>query len=96
MKLFSIFFCFLYRPELSEVFASVKVMLDPGTAGAWSILFVALAFPPEYVGTYLTYRLLTANFNGAYGALQSGLEQIEAAHKADAIDLNVLRKNSAA
>lgn len=64
---------------------------NPGTTGAWSMLFAALMLPSEYVGTFMMYRLFVNNYNAAYGALQVGLEQIEAAHKQDAIDLAVLR-----
>ena len=64
---------------------------NPGTTGAWTILFAALALPPEYVGTFMMYKLFTANFNAAYGALQVGLEQIEAANRFDAIDIDKLR-----
>ena len=39
----------------------------------------------------MTYKLACANYNAAYGALQVGLEQIEAAYKFDAIDLDRLR-----
>ena len=67
----------------------------PGTTGAWSILFAALALPAEYVGTYLVYRMFVINFNAGYGALQAGLEQIEAAAKADAIDMDKLRERPA-
>ena len=64
---------------------------NPGTTGSWTIMFAALALPPEYVGTFMMYKLLTANYNAAYGALQVGLEQIEAATKFEAIDLEKLR-----
>ena len=64
---------------------------NPGTTGGWSILFASLAFPADYVGMFITYKLACANYNAAYGALQMGLEQIEAAHKSNAIDLDRLR-----
>lgn len=41
----------------------------------------------------MMYRLLTANYNAAYGALQVGLEQIESAKRFNAIDLVVLRSS---
>ena len=65
---------------------------NPGTTGGWTILFAALGFPTEYVGMFITYKLACANYNAAYGALQVGLEQIEAASKFDAIDLDKLRQ----
>ncbi|MBQ4425097.1 MAG: cation:dicarboxylase symporter family transporter [Lachnospiraceae bacterium] len=68
---------------------------NPGTTGGWSILFAALALPAEYVGTFMMYRLFVVNFNAGYGALQVGLEQIEAAAKAGAIDLDLLRQKTA-
>ncbi len=84
---------------ISLIFLVVYVLLvlelsiaNPGTTGAWTILFAALALPPEYVGTFMMYKLFTANFNAAYGALQVGLEQIEAANRFDAIDLDKLRE----
>ena len=55
------------------------------------ILFAALALPADYVGMFMTYRLACTNYNAAYGALQVGLEQIEAAYEFDAIDLDQLR-----
>lgn len=64
---------------------------NPGTTGSWTIMFAALALPPEFVGTFMLYKLFTANYNAGYGALQVGLEHIEAAHKFDAIDLERLR-----
>ena len=39
----------------------------------------------------MTYKLACANYNAAYGALQVGLEEIEAANEFDAIDLDKLR-----
>jgi len=47
--------------------------------------------PADYVGVFMTYRLACTNRNAAYGALQVGLEQIEAAYEFDAIDLCQLR-----
>ena len=44
----------------------------------------------------MTYKLACANYNAAYGALQVGFEQIEAAYKFDAIDLDRLRTESGA
>lgn len=41
-------------------------------------------------------RIRMTNFNAAYGALQVGLELIEAAKKFEAIDLDVLRSGKAA
>ena len=64
---------------------------SPGTTGGWTILFASLGLPADYVGMFMTYRLACTNYNAAYGALQVGLEQIEAAYKFDAIDLNQLR-----
>ena len=64
---------------------------SPGTTGGWTILFAALALPADYVGMFMTYRLACTNYNAAYGALQVGLEQIEAAYEFDAIDLDQLR-----
>ena len=63
----------------------------PGTTGAWTILFASLGFPSEFVGMFMAYKLLTANFNAAYGALEVGLEHVEAASKFDAIELDKLR-----
>ena len=40
---------------------------------------------------HLHHRLACTNYNAAYGALQVGLEQIEAAYEFDAIDLDQLR-----
>ena len=65
---------------------------NPGTTGAWTILLASLALPSEYVGTFMLYRLFTANFNAAYGALEAGLEQIDAASAFGAVDLDKLRK----
>ena len=83
---------------ISTAFLLVLVILvlelsiaSPGTTGGWTILFAALGLPVDYVGLFVTYRLACANYNAAYGALQVGLEQIEAASKFDAIDLDVLR-----
>ena len=36
--------------------------------------------------------MFVINFNAGYGALQAGLEQIEAAAKADAINMEKLRE----
>ena len=83
---------------ISTAFLLVLIILvlelsiaSPGTTGGWTILFAALGLPVDYVGLFVTYRLACANYNAAYGALQVGLEQIEAASKFDAIDLDVLR-----
>lgn len=40
----------------------------------------------------MMYKLFTANYNAAYGALQVGLEQIEAAYLQGEIDLDKLRE----
>ena len=69
---------------------------NPGTTGGWTILFASLGFPGDYVGMFLTYKLAVANYNAAYGALQVGLEQIEAAYDFDAIDLDKLREEKPA
>lgn len=66
-------------------------LANPGTTGGWTILFASLAFPGDYVGMYMTYKLACANYEAAYGAMQAGLEQIEAAHGFNAIDLEKLR-----
>ena len=67
---------------------------SPGTTAGWTIMFAALGLPSEYVGTFMMYKILTANYNAAYGALQAGLKQIESAKKFDAIDLEKLRGES--
>lgn len=64
---------------------------NPGTTGGWTILFASLAFPNDYVGMFMTYKLACANYEAAYGAMQAGLEQIEVAYRCGAIDLEKLR-----
>lgn len=64
---------------------------NTGTTAGWSLLFAALAFPAEFAGTYMMYKLFTTNFVTAYGAMERGLEQIEAANKFDALDVDLLR-----
>ena len=65
---------------------------NPGTTGGWIILFAALGFSSDYVGMFLTYKMACANYNAASGALQVGLEQIEAADSFGALDLEKLRE----
>ena len=65
---------------------------NTGTTAGWSLLFAALAFPAEFAGTYMMYKLFTTNFVTAYGAMERGLEQIESANKFDALDVDLLRE----
>ena len=83
---------------ISSAFLLVLIILvlelsiaNPGTTGGWTILFASLGFPADFVGLFMTYKLACANYNAAYGALQVGLEEIEAASEFDAIDLDKLR-----
>lgn len=46
----------------------------------------ALGLPLNYVGLFTTYRLLTDNFGAACSISYSMLEEIEIAHKLDAIE----------
>ena len=64
---------------------------NPGTTAGWTILFSSLAFPAEFAGTFMMYKLFTANFVTAYGAMERGLEQIEAADRFESLDVDVLR-----
>ena len=50
-------------------------------------MFAALSLPSDFVGLFLAFELLTANYNAAYGALQMGCEAIESAVSFDAIDM---------
>ena len=67
---------------------------DPGTAAGWTALFAALGLSSDFVGLFLTFELLTANYNAAYGALQMGLEAIESAACFDAIDMDRVKRQS--
>jgi|GEM_PF-2278421 len=67
---------------------------DPGTAAGWTVLFAALGLSSDFVGLFLAFELLTANYNAAYGALQMGLEAIESAASFDAIDMDRVRQRS--
>ena len=51
-------------------------------------LFASLGLSSDFVGLFLAFELLTANYNAAYGALQMGLEAIESAACFDAIDMD--------
>lgn len=74
------------------IFVVLELSLaDPGTTGGWSVLFATFGLPSDFVGMFMAFKLFTANYNAAYGALQIGLEAIEAAHKFDAIDMSYLR-----
>ena len=67
---------------------------DPGTAAGWTALFAALGLSSDFVGLFLTFELLTANYNAAYGALQMGLEAIESAACFDAIDMDRVKRQA--
>ena len=67
---------------------------DPGTAAGWTALFAALGFSSDFVGLFLTFELITAGYNAAYGALQMGLEAIESAACFDAIDMNRVKRQA--
>lgn len=67
---------------------------DPGTAAGWTVLFAALGLSSDFVGLFLAFELLTANYNAAYGALQMGLEAIESAACFDAIDMNRVKQQA--
>ena len=85
----SLYFLLVYALLLLEL-----SIASPGTTAGWTIMFASLGLPSEYVGTFMMYKILTANFNAAYGALQAGLEQIESANRFEAIDLDKLREKS--
>ena len=65
---------------------------DPGTAAGWTVLFASLGFSSDFVGLFLAFELLTANYNAAYGALQMGLEAIESAAIFGAIDMDYVKQ----
>ena len=67
---------------------------DPGTAAGWTVLFASLGLSSDFVGLFLAFELLTANYNAAYGALQMGLEAIESAACFDAIDMDRVRQRT--
>lgn len=67
---------------------------DPGTAAGWTVLFASLGLSSDFVGLFLAFELLTANYNAAYGALQMGLEAIESAASFDAIDMDRVRQRA--
>ena len=67
---------------------------DPGTAAGWTVLFASLGLSSDFVGLFLAFELLTANYNAAYGALQMGLEAIESAACFDAIDMDRVRQRA--
>lgn len=50
---------------------------SPGISSAWVILFASLTLPPDYVGIFTVYKMLTTNYGSACSMLYSSLEQIE-------------------
>ena len=59
-----------------------------GITSAWIILFASLNLPMEYVGVFVIYKVFTTHFGAAGSMLYYGLEEIEAAHKNNALDLS--------
>ncbi|MBR2768730.1 MAG: hypothetical protein IKD68_07340, partial [Solobacterium sp.] len=59
-----------------------------GITSAWIILFASLNLPMEYVGVFVIYKVFTTHFSAAGSMLYYGLEEIEAAHKNNALDLS--------
>ena len=59
---------------------------SPGIPAACTVMLKALGLPLNYVGLFTTYRLLTDNFGAACSISYSMLEEIEIAHKLDAIE----------
>ena len=91
---------FIDKPiSLSFLIVLVIVVLelsiaDPGTAAGWTVLFASLGLSSDFVGLFLTFELVTANYNAAYGALQMGLEAIESAATFDAIDMDRVKEQA--
>ena len=71
------------------VLLTVEMSLaSPGTTGSWVIAFEAFSMPTSYVGLFATYRVFTVNYaTGAVIAFNM-LEQVEAAYKMDALDVD--------
>lgn len=52
---------------------------SPGTQSAWVILVASLALPPEYVGIFAVYKILTTNYGSGCSMMYAVMKQIETA-----------------
>ena len=67
---------------------------SPGIQSAWVILFASLTLPPEYVGIFAVYKILTTNYGSACSMLYAALEQIEVSHVMGELDRTYYEENS--